>query len=718
MKFFSVPNLRSEDATEIDPLSFHPNIPETASESKSKFRQWSADPSTRHAFITAVEGLRADTRVHSGNSPALVHGVIADYDSPAGDDPIGFVRKKGGDPTYISTSYSGHLRLVWAFAEPVPVTPDVAERFIRQVFKHVSAVKLFPGFDETSGKPNQLFEVGRGWKMIGPTLSVSAAQTCLFRAYNEKGYVASDLEIPLETVAAEVKKRFPDRWKGEFRLDARGPLFWVDDGIDREGCQVKPDGMICYSDRAGKGFVPWREIFGGGFVSEFETKRIAESLVDFHFDGKNFWRTNCGYGLKETQESVTLALRRMGFATKPKKGAPLSEVEEALYYIQNAKRVDGAAPCLFDPNKIATLADGRRIVNLARVRAISPASSGATSEWPWLNTYLSGLIDSTARCSDGIDPYDYLWAWASRIYRACYERKPMSGQAIILAGETGRGKTLFGRGVMGTLCGGWADAGAYLTGRTTFNKEISEQPLWLIDDNESAVDYKEQRRFTELLKKAVANPTVDAHHKGVDSQLVPWTGRVIMSTNLDAHSLSAIPNLDQSNRDKLMAFQTPIGESHRMVFPSNAEVQAILSRELPHFARWLLDYEPNPKVMGDSRYGVRSYFHPGVEQAARDNSPRQQILEILEIFARELRAAGKDIWKGSATQLIGEMSEMPILRGFSILRSGPAFVRDLSSAEEYSKQHESVRTITSRNTGAGKVWTIDLGAEFDVPEEE
>jgi hypothetical protein len=197
---------------------------------------------------------------------------------------------------------------------------------------------------------------------------------------------------------------------------------------------------------------------------------------------------------------------------------------------------------------------------------------------------------------------------------------------------------------------------------------------------------------------------------------VPWTGRVIMGTNLDAHSLSAIPNLDQSNRDKLMAFQTPTGETKRMTFPSNAEIQSILTKELPHFGRWLLDYQPNPKVMGDSRYGVRSYFHPGVEAAARDNSPRQQVLEIIEAFVQEIRAGDpkREVWRGTATQLVGEMSDMPILRGFSLLRSGIAFARDLSSAEEYSKQHEKIRPIRSRNTGSGKIWTIDLSADYDI----
>jgi hypothetical protein len=196
----------------------------------------------------------------------------------------------------------------------------------------------------------------------------------------------------------------------------------------------------------------------------------------------------------------------------------------------------------------------------------------------------------------------------------------------------------------------------------------------------------------------------------VDSQLVPWTGRVILGVNLDSNSLAAIPNLDQSNRDKLSAYQTPVGNRGQMTFPSNTEVQEILVRELPHFGKWLLDYTPDPRVLGDSRYGVRSYFHPNIERAARDNSPRQQILEVIEMFIKELLASDpkRELWTGSSAQLMGEMSEMPLLRIFGNSRNSISFQRDLASAEEYSNSHPEVRRIRSRSTGSGKMWTIHL----------
>ena len=711
--FFSTPNHRATAVEQLDPTTFVPDIPESVLKTKSTFKRWSAQIDTKHAFVSCVEGSNPHEIVSKTNPPAVVHGFVVDYDSPSGDDPISFVRSKGGDPTYISRSFSGHVRLTWLLPEPVPVTQAVAAAFLARLHKSVNAEKLFPGYDRTCANPNQYLEVGSDWQKVGEPMAESRVTAALFQAYNEAGYVASDIEIPIAVVAPEVERRWPGRWKGAFELEARGPLFWIDDGIDREGCCIKPDGIICYSDRAGKGFVSWRELLGQSFVSDYEEKKISESLSEYFYDGDAYWRTGTGYGIRDTQEALVLNLRKMGFATKPKKGAPLSEVEEAIHYIQNAGRVDGAAPCLFDSRTVVVLPDNRKIVNTSRIRAIAPASEGDPSDWPWLKAYLATLIDP-APCDRGINAYDYFWAWCARAYTACYKREPLSGQAFILAGDAGIGKTLFARGVMGKLCGGWADAGNFLTAKTNFNKEISERPIWAVDDSESAVDFKEQRRFTELLKKAVANPAVDAHAKGRDSQSVPWTGRVILTVNLDAHSLSVIPNLDQSNRDKLCAFQTPVGGT-KIEFPSNAEVDAILSKELPFFARWLLDYVPNPAVVGKSRYGVRSYFHPAVERAARDASPRQQVLEIIDLFVQELRAAddNRDYWIGSSAKLVGEMSEMPMLRSFQSLRSASMFARDLSCAEEYGKVNNTVRPITSESTGTGKTWKISLDPKYD-----
>lgn len=715
MRLFYIKNLRGKDVAEVDP--FKDSIPDAPEYKKDKFRRWSLDPSTDHFWVSSVEGLNPHARVDKENPPAKVHGFFVDYDAVAGDDPMARIKKKGGAPTYFSITPSGQVRLYWAFPEPLPVNEVVCDSFLEACHAAVKAPKLFPGYDETSARAVQYFAIGTAWEKVGPEFDLAAAQAALFRAWTKVGRKSVDVDVPLDKVAAEVAKRWPGRWKGKFELEARGPLFWIDDGIDRDGCVVKPDGIVVYSDRAGTPYLSWRELLGNSFVAEFETTRIADSIANIYYDGKNYYRTDEGYGLIESKEDVSLILRSYGFSPKAKKGAALSEVEQAMLHIQRVNRVDGAAPVIFDPNTLVIEPSGRKLVNLSRIKPTYPATEGDPSTWPWLHGFFEQWLDNTPDVH-GIEARQYFFAWLSRIILASVDKVPLQGQALILAGPAGRGKTLFGRKILGGACGGFAEAGAYLTGKTHFNRELSMMPIWTVDDGESAVDYKDQRRFTELLKRAVANPTVSAEAKGIDAQTVPWTGRVVLGANMDAHSLSVIPNLDQSNRDKIMAFR--ISDDAPTKFPANTTLEKIITRELPHFVRWVLDYVPDDeRVMGNSRFGVNSYFHPQVEEAARANSPRHQTLELIEIFVKEWRVgAGRKEWKGTGSELVGAMADMPGLRAFPQLKSPMMFQRDLQSAEEYSKEHKDLRPIKSERIGTTTLWTIDCSPKFDGVEAE
>ena len=105
--------------------------------------------------------------------------------------------------------------------------------------------RIFAGFDRSSLKSNQYFELGEDWKKIGDPLEDNVVQTMLLKAAMDKPPQTTETSIPMEVVGQEVFKRFPDRWMGEFAVGERGPLFWIDDGIEREGCQLTEDGVIC-----------------------------------------------------------------------------------------------------------------------------------------------------------------------------------------------------------------------------------------------------------------------------------------------------------------------------------------------------------------------------------------------------------------------------------------------------------------------------------------
>jgi hypothetical protein len=261
--------------------------------------------------------------------------------------------------------------------------------------------------------------------------------------------------------------------------------------------------------------------------------------------------------------------------------------------------------------------------------------------------------------------------------------------------------------------GGYADASDYLSGQTQFNKDLAKSAAWLVDDTVSAASFQDQRRATELIKRTVANPRMEYHAKYVDAINIPWSGRVVMSLNMDPNSLSVIPSLDSSNRDKLIALRLKRNSSIK--FPSNAEVEKIIFSELPHLARWLLDWKVPKSIEGDSRFGVVSYIDKQISSAAYDNSSRSSIAELVEFFAKRAREYFTNpVWRGTLTEFQVAIHEFN--NGRNVGMSGnPEFVRrGMQVLEEASKSNKQTRPVKSLGFGGGKIWEIDLDAKYDI----
>ena len=678
--------------------------------SKAEFREWCADSATDHVFYSMVEGDNPSLRITSDNPPNAIHGVAADYDAPVDWDVVDkiiAVQCKGLLPTWRSRTESGYLRLVWEFPSRMPITPEMFPTFMKRMAAYLSLDRLFAGFDTASLKSNQYFELGEEWIKVGDPLPENTYQTILLKAAMDKPPQAVETSIPIEEVAEEVLKRFPDRWETEFTVGSRGPLFWIDDGIDREGCQVTEDGMICYSDRAGKGFVTWREILGKQFVEDYETKKIGGLIDNYWFNGKYYYKLLFGTAQQIPKEQVVMELRKAGFSPKPKKGQPLSEVENAILSICNDNRIDEIAPVIFSDERVVSY-NSHRILNNANLTPVQPADDGDPSLWPFLNKWMSGLFINGDRPT-----IQYFYAWLKRFYTALINKESAQGQALLLVGPTNKGKTLLSNRVIAALVGGWANASDYVSGQTSFNKDLARVAAWCIDDTTSAASFTEQRKATEMIKKCVANPHITYQAKYCDEVSLPWCGRIIMSLNMDANSLSVIPALDSSNRDKLMALQ--ISKDSMSKFPPNVELEEIIKNELPHFAKWLLDWEVPKEVQGASRFGVISYIDKTIASAAYDNSSRSSIAELVEFFVKRAREYYTyPTWQGSLTEFQVAIHEFNGGKNVGMSNSLEFVRRGMLVLEDASRNSKSVRPVTSEVTGAGKIWTIDLSEKFDI----
>ena len=705
-------NLRDSKAqktSELDNLK----LKKPTFKNKADYREWCSNNNTDHVFYSCVEGRAPSKRVSNDNPVHKIHGVVADYDSPL--DWKSFRNKLANAcvgipfPTWASRTQSGYLRLVWEFDSSIPIDPSMYDSFMGYINKSLKMDKLFAGFDKTSLKPNQYFELGEDWIKTGDAIPTDVVHACLSKAVSSKPPESSDTSVPLDVVAPEVESRFPNRWFGEFEVGARGPLFWIDDGIDRDGCQVVEDGVVCYSDRAGKGFMSWGDIFGGSFVKDYETKKLSTLLDEYWFNGKTFFKLLYGNAVSIPKEQLLLELRQAGFSVRVRRGRAISEVEEALLTVSNNNRIDEIAPVVFSSERIVSY-NATRILNCSNLVPVEPDSDGDPSKWPFLHQWLNQLFVNSSKNS----ALDYFYSWMQRFYTAVLDRVPLQGQALLLVGPTGRGKSLLSNKIISGLVGGFSDASDYLSGQTKFNKDLGRVASWVIDDTTSAASFQDQRRATELLKRAVANPRVEYMAKYADAMSIPWTGRVILSLNMDANSLSVIPSLDTSNRDKLMALL--ISNKSTNSFPANSQLEATIEQELPHFGKFLLDWKVPKEVEDVGRFGVQSYIDPTIADAAYDNSSRSSIAELVEFFAKRCREIHPDMgkWSGTLTEFQVMVHELNNGRDVGSSRNLEFCRRGMITLEEASRVNNKIRPVMSQGQGGGKLWSIDLSENYDI----
>lgn len=690
--FFYLKNLSSRDLDRLpgDPWTATTVTPKFSS--KEDFRRWCVDPTTDHAFISLVEPVNAKVRCNNtDNTPKRIHGYIADYDSPKlvgrpTKELISEVllacqtRQSLHPPNWICRTYSGKARLIWLFESPVPADSEPhRNNFMKRMIGDLVVDRmLHGGRDITSDKPDQTFEIGFGWEPICPDIIPKATTSRWFyeAALATKTASTSRAEIPLEIVAKEVERQFPGRWQGDFSFGARGPLFWIPDGIDRIGCQVGDHGMICYSDRAGSAFLPWSEVLGKQFTKDYESKAVATATANIYYDGSKYYEFEEGKNavVVLSKDDLCLRYRVTGFSDEKTKKSTSSEIDNLRHFINTENRVTAAVP-LVHHRPGPAIVNKDLYFNIRCAKVVQPAENGDPSTWPFIYAFLTNIFDPSHK-QNGHPAHIYFLAWLKRFYEGGYHYNPNQGHGIILTGEAGQGKTFLGNKLLALLMGGAEDASNLLTGKTDFSGNLAGSPVWSIDDTTNAPDITHRRLFGELLKQQIANPFVNYHPKYSDAKRVSWHGRIIITCNSDSASLDVIPTLEMSILDKLHLFKT---STYRHPFKSNEENEAILEQELPHLAKWLLDWTPPPEIHEGPRFGAKPYHHPFVRQVAAESSSEYMLTELLDMWLnvqRDMSPKGTTEWVGSATELLGDFQQEPRLkelsRGWNATRIGGA----------------------------------------------
>jgi hypothetical protein len=661
---FYLKNLSSVSVERGDPWEFT-KIEDVPAEclgktGKSARTDWMTAPLTDFHAYSLWEGVNSNLRIRGpsgskddeGNPPQYAHGHATDYDYALTEAEIeAAIARMDIKPNWRETTLSGNCRLIWLYAKPIPIPSYAFAVAWCLSLDQIIPFRQMAGIDEGALKaPERYYTNGCRWQKLNP-LPVPHALLVghLVRVSAKFDFRGPEfgVSIPLDVVAQQLRIKYPKfaEWPGDFTLDAQGPSFWVDASESPKSAIVRETGMQTFSGHAHKPFFNWAELIGGDFCARFKTEQLGSAVTGIFYDEKHYFSKNSqGIWCIDPKENIVGLLKQeRGLSDIKRKGDTTTEIERGLVYIQRNQRIKTAAPFAFYPEGEITVL-GEKVLNTHTRKALAP--SPEPGDFPWIANFLHNLFLTE-------DQLVYFISWLSYFYRSCYLRAPRSGHCVFIAGGTSVGKTFLSRGIIGGLVGGFCEANQFLMGEDTFNSELFDCGLWCIDDASIASDFKAHKRFSEMIKRIVANPSIRCNGKFLKANTVAWQGRIIITLNTDAESVRMLPDLDISLREKIMIFRTV--EVSKIAFMTQDKMEAMLARELPLFARYLLDYQiPVECQSADPRFGVRNYLEPSLVNTANQSSISGTFAEILEEFTRAHfteREPHADKWEGTALQL-------------------------------------------------------------------
>ena len=653
---------------------------------KATRQKWLLDPKTEYCVFTAWEGTFPTQRINvsAGNPAHKLHGLVVDYDAPspaslaeiAANTDLILSKTPVLSPQWVGRTPGGNNRLVWEFDRALTVagSPDIfLIALLDELKKLLKLTHLLPNLDESALKrPAQVYDIGGSWERHNPhPLPLSEVQGAYERAVSKASHSKTKggpPTIPMDVIFSEIQNRFPDKWpKGlPFKEGVQGPAVWDPDASNPRSTIYHPTGVWCFSSED-RNFKPYSEIFGKDFTRKWEENKIGAATESIYYvPGAGYYRKWADTHWRlQPKEDLTLYLAGAQNLSRAKgPGNIPSEVENALLYIQQAKVLDGAIPVVYDRREIVEMS-GKKLLNTARVKVMLPDTSLGKLKWSgdpnkcpfwWIASWLWSFFATKKQLV-------YFLSWLKLFWQGAKDGHLTRGHAVFIVGSTNKGKTVLNAEWIPMLMGGGADAGEFLVQGKQFNKNLLEVGHWHIDDNLAATDKTAHQKFSERVKALIANPLINYRPMYVDTQMVPFNGRAVITLNGDAGSLAMIPDLDRNIEDKLIVLRLNDKSSFR--FKGEADNKKMLREQSRAFLQWMDLWEPPEWLCNPNfRFGMRNYICEEVRYLAAVNSFEADLLGVIEVLCdtddewKNLRETGQ-CWSGTSAQLTQIISSYP-----------------------------------------------------------
>jgi hypothetical protein len=654
VSFFATKNLVTLSLEPCEPWTFKPTEALTAQirnvkEDRQNFYQ---NPATQHCFYTGIEAHAPNQRTSKENPPRTIHAFPADYDIKIPRERImEVVNSMAVKPTYLETSLGGNFRLVWVLEQPIQVESREFCTFVLQQAHDWLRLDLLPGLDRKAWEEtSRLYCNGCEWEKIGEVVPAKASQAFFVSAGQKYRFpAADDAAVPLDLVEKALREKYPNfNWPGPFELDTQGPSFWIAASVSTQSAIVKPGGMFTFAAHAGKPFYSWGDLIGADFVKKFQDDAIARATNDLWWDGKQFWKRKGGIYVSHEGKEIDSYLRVTCRLSKKPGQNGISPFDSALEHVYQHQSVVSAGPFVFVRPGLITH-EGFRKLNTWMGKPMEPAVGtqvwGPLGNFPFISAWLDQFFSTLVQL-------DHWRAWHKHFYTGAVNYQPLPGPNFALSGFPGCGKTLLNRSVVGVSVGGYADASNFLVDGCSFNSELYDKGMWVLDDDTPSTNQKAQNRLASWLKKMAANQQHMVNGKFLKSCMVDFSGRIGCTTNVDFMSMRAIGPMDNNSMDKMMLLRC--NPNPGFVFPSRKEIVQYLENELKFYLRFLLDWEPPEHCIRDNRYGYVAHHEQIILDQVHQTSPSATFKELLIAFLdRWFEGNPKEpFWEGTVSGLL------------------------------------------------------------------
>ena len=307
--------------------------------------------------------------------------------------------------------------------------------------------------------------------------------------------------------------------------------------------------------------------------------------------------------------------------------------------------------------------NGRRVLVPFALELIQPAPG----DWQTIAAVVQGAL--------GAEQGEWFTAWLASTLQALHAQTWTPGQVVGFIGEPGSCKSLI-QSMLTELFGGReARIVQAMSGTTAFNGDWAEAVHLIVEDDFGDSSRATRQRIKETVKAVAVNSVHRIHPKGAQAFSIKPFWRLTISANPVEESLSVLPEIDDSVRNKLSLLWTT-----HATLPMDTDSPggrktfwAQIVSELPAFVDHLLNYSIPDKLRDpEKRCGTCAFHHHLALEAVQSLSPDGQMLSTIN--------ENVDLpWEGTASEMLDQLRDHGIAGHFTPKGIGRLLTRLASS---------------------------------------